>query len=450
MSLDEHGELMGEAALDDPASAGVDDDIRLGDLATLIHDAFRTFDPGYDASRDSLKARWSALSDRLDGFQRAGHTMTCSEQTRQEAKWLLNYRANWARLAERLTALEASLAELDQPPPVQATDGSWAGCTTEFYRKLEPTVDELQAPGLDLTEVRPLSFIGCFQDPAALRAYLWSLQISDIARTGRNDRDELGAVLTGLTQLVYKDELRVLLDDARLGFAVDTPLENALADFLAATQHPRTGYWGPWYRFGNRLLMVQDLSFTFHQVSYRRGDIANWPQLAKTTLRIKERRYPNGWRTKDGGLSNHNNYDVVQIFFYGWPHFDRPLKKRVADEIWLLVRWCLSESIDEGGFKGAEPFEELYFGVRFLDRVGFWDRAKRFWMPERLPDLGTRLDPVLICDVLDAQLGRLGNTSEAIAEILRAARCMSQGDLPEGGRSPWATSRAGESEGGIA
>lgn len=418
--------------MDDRAAAGIDDDVRLGDLATLIHAAFRAFDAAYDASRDPLKACWSALSDRLDRLQEAGHAMTCSEQIRQEAKWLLNYRADWTRLAERLTALQASLADLDQPLLAQATDGSWAGCTTEFYRKLEPTVDELQAPDLDLADVRPLAFMSHLQDPAALRAYLWSLQISDIARTGRNDRDELGAALTGLTQLFYKDELRDLLDKDGLGFKIDSPLENALADFLSATQHPRTGYWGPWYRFGDQLMMVQDLSFTFHQVSYRRGNISNWPSLAETTLRIKDRRYPNGWRTKDGGLSNHHNYDVVQIFFYGWPYLSRDLKKRAAAEIGLLLRWCLEETIDKGGFIGAEPFEELYFGVRFLDRLGFWDRAKRFWTQEALSKPDDRPGPAMLCNVLSAQLRSLGQSSEraaTIAEILRAARCFSEGGL---------------------
>lgn len=350
--------------MDDRAAAGIDDDVRLGDLATLIHAAFRAFDATYDASRDPLKACWSALSDRVDRLQEAGHAMTCSEQIRQEAKWLLNYRADWTRLAERLTALQASLADLDQPLLAQATDGSWAGCTTEFYRKLEPTVDELQAPDLDLADVRPLAFTSHLQDPAALRAYLWSLQISDIARTGRNDRDELGAALTGL--------------------------------------------------------------------SYRRGNISNWPRLAETTLRIKDRRYPNGWRTKDGGLSNHHNYDVVQIFFYGWPYLSRDLKKRAAAEIGLLLRWCLEETIDEGGFIGAEPFEELYFGVRFLDRVGFWDRAKRFWTQEALSKPDDRPGPAMLCNVFGAQLIRLGQSSEraaTIADILRAARCLSEGGL---------------------
>ena len=417
--------------MDDRASAGVDDDVKLGNLATLIHDAFRSFDPSYDASREPLKDRWSALSDQLDELQNAGHAMFCSEQIRQEAKWLLNYRADWTRTAERLTALQASLAELDQPSPTQAEDGSWAGCTTEFYRKFEPTVDELQAPVLDTARLRPLAFASRLQDPAALRAYLWSVQISDIARTGRNDRDELGAILTGLTQLFYKDELRALLDDARFGFAIDAQLENALADFLAATQHPRTGYWGPWYRFGDRLFMVQDLSFTFHQVNYRRGNIANWPQLAETTLRIKERLYPNGWRTKDGGFSNHNNYDVLQIFFYGWPYLSRNLKERAADEIRLLLRWCLTESVDESGFKGAEPFEELYFGVRFLDRVGFWDQAKRFWTQETFPQ-NDDPSPAYLGTVLTAQLTRLEQSSQRaaeIAKILRIARFLNEGDL---------------------
>ena len=353
--------------------------------------------------------------------------MPCSEQIRQEAKWLLNYRSDWPRLDARLAALAASLTRLDQPPAAQAADGSWAACTTELYRKLEPTVDELQARDLDPGCLRRLAFLAPLQDAAALRAYLWSLQISDIARTGRNDRDQLGAVLTGLTQLVYKDDLRAILDDARLGFAVDQPLENALADFLAATQHPRTGYWGPWYRFGDRLVMVQDLSFTFHQVSYRKGAVPGWERLAETTLRIKDLTYPNGWRTKAGTLSNHHNYDVVQILFYGWPHVSRALKRRAADEIGVMLAWCLDESLDERGFKGDEPFEALYFGVRFLDRVGYWDDAKRFWTRQPIAAPEGRPSPTALAHTLWAQLQRLSQGSEraaVVAGLLGTAMCL--------------------------
>ena len=57
---------------------------------------------------------------------------------------------------------------------------------------------------------------------------------------------------------------------------------------MRQTQHPRTGYWGPWYRIGGKLLIVQDLSFTFHQINYRQGNVELWPQIIETTLNIKD------------------------------------------------------------------------------------------------------------------------------------------------------------------
>jgi hypothetical protein len=44
--------------------------------------------------------------------------------------------------------------------------------------------------------------------------------------------------------------------------------------------------------------MVQDLSFTFHVVSYQSGNIANWPLVIDTTLAIKPPRYPMGWKPR--------------------------------------------------------------------------------------------------------------------------------------------------------
>jgi hypothetical protein len=409
-------------------AASTDDYVGRRSTAELIQGEFHKFDPGYDEKREPLKAAFKKLSNDLDRLQDAGQTMVCSEQIRQEAKWLLNYRAEWPRLERRLAELKASLSRLAQGAPVQGDDGSWAGCTEEFYRKLEPTIDELQSRALSPARVKPLTFLHRLNDPKRLLGYLWELQISDIARTGRNDRDELGAVESALTQLFFKDDLRAVLEDERLGFPIDTELENAYTDFLRQTQHPRTGYWGPWYRADGQLFMVQDLSFTFHQVTFRAGNVENWERIAETTLSIKERTYPNGWKPNNGAkFSNHHNYDVVQIFFYGWPHMSRRLKCDARAAIREMLDWCLIESIRDNVFVGDERFEALYFGVRFLDRVGYWDGAKRFWSREGLSLPDGAPNPNDLAPLLLGALDHLQERSEradTVRAILQAAACV--------------------------
>ena len=356
--------------------------------------------------------------------------MRCSDEIRDEAAWLCNYGCEWTRLSNRLNDLEQSLRDPDQGVPSQESDGSWSPCAVEFYRKLDRTVDELQSPRLDGGTIRPLTFLRRLSEPEVLQGYLWRLQISDIAVTGRNDRDELGAVQSALSQLFYKDSLRALLDDPRLGFAVTPALEAVYADFMRQTQNPRTGYWGPWYRDGDRLTMVQDLSFTFHHVSYRQGDVAHWDRIFRTTLDIRNRAYPNGWRPSDGGQFNdHNNYDVVEILALGWPHVDRPLRAEAREVVTEMLRWCLAVSIRDGRFSGEAPLDAFYFGVRFLDRVGYWDHRRRFWSPGEVPKLDGSPTPRDLAILLARNFATLSDPTErgdTVRAILIAASCMGE------------------------
>ena len=403
------------------------------DVLGRIRKEFERRNPGYAAERKRLKGLVQPFAEELDRLQAAGHPMTCSEQILLEAQWLLNYTDDWARAQRRLSDLEASLAQVDQPGPHQATDGSWGGCCEEWYRKLEPTVDALQ--NLAGSPVAPLAFMKRLQDPARTLDYLWRLQITDVRATGRNDRDELGAVQSALSQLIFKDELRDLFADRKLGLRISPKLEESYLDYLWQTQHPRTGYWGPWYRFGDRLAMVQDLSFTFHVIQYRAGDIPNWPVVVDSTLAIKKLTYPAGWKPDSAEpYSNHNNYDVVTIFQFGWPHIDRRRKDLVRREIQAMLEWCLTSSVSGDGFKldGESPIDSYYFGVRFLDRVGFWDPAKRFWS-RALPSLPPNAPgPAEVCKRLTRGFETLKDTSEEAATvraILKSAACLADGSV---------------------
>ena len=398
------------------------------DIGRLIREEFCRFDADYQVKREPLKRELIELNEKVDALKRAGDDPWQSDQILTEANWLLNYRADWERLRRRIVDLRSSLKDGKDGSPGQGPDGSWGGYSEEWYRKLESTVDELQFSGLDPSKLRPLFFLSHLADASVLQDYLWRLQISDIAVTGENHRDQLGASQTAFSQLIYKKDLRKLLDDNDLGFKIGEKLENAYEDFMNQTQHPRTGYWGPWYRAGNRLLMVQDLSFTFHHVKFRKAKgISHLDRIAETTLKIRDLTYPNGWKPTEGSIyRDHHNYDVVQILALCWPEMKRKQKEEACAAMGDMLEWCLSESFDGTNFRSEkDPFEALYFGVRFLDRVGYWDIKQRFWLPlsVRIPvGPGTPLELAERClQTLEGLAKAKSERGETIRDILNAA-----------------------------
>ena len=61
-----------------------------------------------------------------------------------------------------------------------------------------------------------------------------------------------------------------------------------------------------------RTRKATDLSFTYHIIAYRQGDVRFWDRIVATTLALEGQEYPFGWRYQ-GELTNHNAYDVVRI-----------------------------------------------------------------------------------------------------------------------------------------
>lgn len=406
------------------------------DLLTMIRAEFVAYGNAhgqdYKKLRSDLLAKLAGPGNIIAQRQHDGKPAACAYQIWLELGWLAKYCTDWDKADARLGDLTKAMATIDQDrvdPPQSAIDGSWGGCISEWYRKLEPTVDALQVLP-DSQKVGPLLFMSPFEKAQATLDGLWRLQISDIRATGRNNRDELGAMQTALSQLIFKDNLRDLFKDRpELGFDVTPALEDIYCDFLGQTQHPRTGYWGPWYRIGGKLLQVQDLSFTFHVINYRQGNVANWPTIIDTTLDIEPLIYPAGWTPSNGAKrSHHNNYDVATIFALGWPHMTADQKKTVRVRIRQLLQWCLGE-ITAGGFNAetdTAPADTYYYGVRFLDRLGFWDSQRRFWS-RSAPDLPDWMGSpgklaALLLDKLTALNDRTSETDTAMA-ILQTAKC---------------------------
>jgi len=75
------------------------------DVLAEIRTAFTKRDAQYAARRAELKKALAPLVQRLDQLQAAGNPMTCADQIRLEAQWLLNYRDDWNRASQRINDL---------------------------------------------------------------------------------------------------------------------------------------------------------------------------------------------------------------------------------------------------------------------------------------------------------------------------------------------------------
>ena len=370
------------------------------EMESLIERDFIAFDPAYKERRKPAGERLHDLAGRLATIQATGNGMACSNQIFLETKWLYHYTADWVRLEAGLDRLEESLGNLDQAFAAEQSpeDGSWGPCHEEWFHKAEATflgAHDLMERGQE--PKYPISLFDRFNTPLKLREYLEGLLISDIAHTGRDNRAELGGMATLLSMAYFKDYLQEYLNESVEGIPRNQgiyPLISMLTvyeEFIWDWQDPETGYWGAWYLSDGKIYKSADLSITYHTISYRKGDVNHWPQIVDTTFQIKNEPYPYGW-IHDGRMNNHNNYDVARIWRYGWPHMTAADKTRARDELDAMLDWSLNQSLRPDGSFETDPtfFSSLaadyYFGVSFLDQVGFFDKKRRFWTEQDFPN----------------------------------------------------------------
>jgi hypothetical protein len=367
---------------------------------------FERRDSSYPRLREANAQKLALLTQRLISLQERGEDMACSEQILIESRWVLEGTMDWRRLETTMGRLEASMQTRDQASAREQAqeDGSWGACYSEWFLKLDATVTALN----DLADrgeypSYPLVFLNKIRDSESLLSYLEELLISDVAETGIDQRDELGAVTGALSQLLFKDQLRELIAAPTTGFSADDGYVEAYRQFLDSSQDPATGYWGAWYRVERQLRKSADLSLTFHAISYSEGKVRLWPQIINTTLAIKSLEYPFGWM-KNGTYNHHNNYDVLKIFRYGWPYMTDQQKRQASAELGAMLAWCLQRpmnpkapfAIDATFY--SSPADYYYYGVSFFDEIGYWDPAKRFWTDQTYPDA------LSLCRSIKAQL----------------------------------------------
>ena len=201
-------------------------------------------------------------------------------------------------------------------------------------------------------------------------------------RDGVDRRKELNFATAGLVRLILRRRPR--------GYPWDSRLDGVIRRFVADWQDPQTGFFGADYQIGGQRYRTADLSLTFHMARYLEGKIGHWPRLIDSLLAMRDRRYPNGWLDR-AGLSSHNNYDVAVLFQLGWPQMMPDQRRRARQELDRLLDWCLGSAISAEGVVVARAASEslpesYYFAIAFLDTVGFFDPAKRFWTDRGFPD----------------------------------------------------------------
>lgn len=393
--------------LTEPAEAGEE-------IRTLIEEQFVRYDSDYHVNRELHGARLKALSERMAELEAEGRGLQCSKQIFLEAKWLHRYTAHWDELADKLDRLETSLEDQDQTFATRQvpTTGFWGVCYEAHFMRLGATIDALS--GLFSQGEKPryrLRADGPLSTGKKLLLRLQDLLVSDIANTGTNNRAELASLLTSISQGLFKHYMREGLVD-RIDFRSDSTLETiseAFRFFLSGAQDSETGYWGAWYLVDGKVHKPVDLSMTYHIVAYTKGKgIEDWPQIIATTFAIEPEAYPYGWRHQ-GRYNNHNNYDVAKIYKYGWPHMSESQRVEARSQLASMVAWSLSDTVQaDGSFEHDPTFsdslaDEFYFGVSFLDVVGYWQPERRFWTQETAFE-----DAAELCCRIQRRLDELG------------------------------------------
>jgi len=324
------------------------------------------------------------LRRQVMDMHRTGHEPICSTQILGEARDLMNYTNNADAVRARLDDLRATLRQPNQDYAYEqsAEDGSWGGCCKAWYLRLDASIDPLkELVEAGLRPQHPLRFFAPVDTPEKLRRYLESLLISDVKATGIDNRKELNYAITSLAQILFKPKVAALLP-------ADTPvteLAATLQDFLDnRAQNPETGFWGAWYMIDGELKKTNDLSITFHAISYRSDDPPHMRELADTLFAMRDSRYPYGWRDQ-GKQNNHHAYDVARLLRRAWPYMTADQQARATAELTVMVARSLSVSIGADGRFDDEPYtspaEAYYFGVSFLDEVGYFRASRRFWTP---------------------------------------------------------------------
>jgi len=318
------------------------------------------------------------IEAELDRREAGGSDTCCPRQVLRELRWRLEYTTDASGIRATLARLRTRAAPTTS---LQDADGAHGACTDVWFLKLDACVDHILAADFDEQDSPP-RFLDRINAPDRLKDYLESLLVSRPDEDGIDRRKELNFATADLVRLILWRRPR--------NYPWDQRLETVIRRFIAEWQDPTTGFFGADYLIGGLRLRTVDLSLTFHMARYLEGGIGYWPQLIDTLLSIRDRRYPNGW-LDEIGMTNHNNYDVAVLVQLGWQHMRPDQRRRAEEELTRLLDWCLTAAIGPDGEIVARAVaeslpESYYFTIAFLDTVGYFDRAKRFWTQRDFPE----------------------------------------------------------------
>ena len=323
------------------------------------------------------------IEAELDQREAGGGDTSDPRQILRELRWRLEYTADTSAIRATLARLQTWAALSPSPAPAwHDADRGDGGCTDVWFLKLDACVDRILAGDFD-EQTRPPNFLDRINDPDRLKDYLESLRVSRLDEDGIDRRKELNFATADLVRLILWRRPR--------NYPWDPRLDAVIRRFVAEWQDPHTGFFGADYLIGGRRLRTVDLSLTFHMARYLEGAIGYWPQLVDTLFAIRDRRYPNGW-LDEVGLTSHNNYDVAVLLQLGWPHMRPDQRRRAREELTRLLDWCLTTAISPDGeivarAVGESLPESYYFTIAFLDTVGYFDAARRFWTELDFPEV---------------------------------------------------------------
>jgi hypothetical protein len=352
----------------------------------LTQQEFIQYNPDFVQMKAERIARIKTVFAKVNENEAAGYKTNCSHQILWEIKALIMQTADFRLIDKRIADLDSSLAHPEKEALALKQDsvkGNWGICFDEWYCKLDAFCDEIgKDENKHSSKFQPY-FLDQVNSPEKLTNYLQSISVSDIPKTGTDHLLEFNLSLSNL--------LRLILRDRPKGYNWNPKLKETLNDLIFKHfRNPETGWWGESYVRDGRIQFVDDLSTTFHIVTYLRGNVPDLPLIVSTTLAVKDLDFPVGWLYK-GAYWNHNNMDVVALFKAGWPYADENQKKAMAIEIQKMLQWCLTESLKpDGSFKphiaDGSLEEGVYYGTSFLGRIGYFDKSERFWTAEDFPE----------------------------------------------------------------
>jgi len=352
------------------------------DASALLQSDFIVFDKNYKQEHETRLARTVALAKQMFSEEAKGGKNACGHQILFELESLMVSSADFKFIDERLHDLEANIghASSDEADPT----GLWGKCYKEWYLKLYATYDYLDAHAPHEPPPHPLpAFLAPVSTPEKLTTYLDALSVSDVRHTGIDHEREFNETIATLLQMLVRHKPE--------NYTVDPALREALLDrVLHHYRNPETGYFGERYRRDGHEDFPDDLSLTFHVISYLKGKVPEIPRVIDTTLAIKDFDYPAGWLWK-GEFWNHNNMDVVALFQLGWAQASAVQKRAMSAEIERMLTWCLHDSLQpDGSFKvniaDGSLEDAEYYGVSFLARIGYFDPSQRFWTDRNFPE----------------------------------------------------------------